>query len=321
MSDTQKQILVFDLPVRVLHWVFAIGFVGAFLISKIFDHNIGLFPFHAIFGIMMVTSLILRIFWGVFGPKYSRFSSFNLNPADLIKYLTSTFDGTKKPIIGRNPASSYAAILMFLCAGGIGISGYLMATHQGNHGTKEWHELFANIFLLVVIAHIAGIFLHTATLKDPIGHSMVHGKKSSENEGVGIAKPLTFTGILMAILLGGTGIALANSYNPQNQSLNIFGKELIIKGHHGHGKHGKRDEHRGHEGGERGHNERGHGEYERGQRNENYERNQNDYDNNRRPNEAYEGGYENDIFSPYYGEGTKDHEAYERNENHGNKRR
>ena len=79
----------FDLPTRVFHWVFAILFVAAFTIANTIDDDSKWYTLHSLSGIMMVFLIFLRGIWGFVGSKYARFSSFKLNPSDLIKYLKS----------------------------------------------------------------------------------------------------------------------------------------------------------------------------------------------------------------------------------------
>ena len=53
--------LIYDLPTRLFHWVFAILFVGAFLIAKNADDENSLFFYHMLAGIMLGGLVVLRL--------------------------------------------------------------------------------------------------------------------------------------------------------------------------------------------------------------------------------------------------------------------
>ncbi len=231
MTSEKKKILVFDIPTRLFHWLFAFGFIGAFAIGNFVDDESALYPIHMFFGVLMTIEILLRIIWGIFGSKYARFSSFKLNPMDLIEYIKSIFNGTKTPTIGRNPASSFAAIFMMLASIGMVISGWFMLnanSENAAHDIKEIHETLAIMFLLIALAHIAGIILHTISKKDPIGLSMINGYKNSYDESQGIKKTYALIGALFLALIGASAFALSNNYDAKNRAINIFGKNLVL---------------------------------------------------------------------------------------------
>src|SRR5690606_17310379 len=100
-------------------------------------------------------------------------------PRSLFSYFKSILQGKSLTTIGHNPASSWAALLMLALAVGLGITGYLMTSSGSTEIWEDAHELMAKAFLIVAIAHVAGIVLYTFRHKDLIGLSMVHGKKRS----------------------------------------------------------------------------------------------------------------------------------------------
>lgn len=221
--------LIFDLPTRLFHWSFAGFFAISYIITNIANDESSLFPYHALSGICLVFILILRIIWGIWGTKYAKFSSYKLNPVSLIAYLKSIMSGQGKRSLGRNPASSWAAITMMAMALGLGLTGYLMASGSGSRDIKEIHELLANGFLIVVLLHIAGIALHTLRHKDPIALSMITGRKErTETETQGISSPKEGAGVAFIFMLLMVIAFLGLTYNTQHHSINIFGTQLQL---------------------------------------------------------------------------------------------
>lgn len=230
-----KSQLVYDLPMRIFHWLFAGLFIGAFLIAKTFDDDSPVFSYHMLAGLLLGFTVLLRIIWGFIGTKHSRFSSFALHPKDVVAYIAGIFSGDKRRWAGHNPASSWASLVMFGLALGLGITGYLMANGQ-KETFKDLHELMANGFLVVVLMHVAGVVLHALRHQDGIVMTMIDGARKDIPiaETISGSKPgvaLFFVG-LVAIF----ATHLARNFDSQKQTLNFFGTTLQLGENEGGGK-------------------------------------------------------------------------------------
>lgn len=235
--------LVYDLPLRLFHWLFAALFIVAFLIAKTIDDESPLFSYHMLAGLLLGFVVSLRLVWGFVGTTHSRFSGFALHPRDLITYFTGILSGEKRKWSGHNPASSWAAILMFTFALGLGLTGYLMTSGQ-KETFEDVHELLANGFLVVVLMHIAGVVLHTLRHQDKIGFSIVDGHKQGTPSGETIASSQPIIAILFIVLTATFALHLASSFNRQTQTLNLFGTQLQL-GETEKNKEHKQSEHNG----------------------------------------------------------------------------
>ena len=225
MINTQK---VYDLPTRFFHWLFAGGFVAAFLIAKTLDDDSALYPYHMMVGMVLGFAVILRFFWGLWGSRYARFSSFSLNPKDLFQYFIDMIRGQRQRELGHNPASSWAAIIMMGLTLGLGVTGYLMVQGQNKEFYEEVHELFANMFLVVVIAHVAGVLFHSLRYQDRIAFSMIHGQKKEVVGAQEIEKSHAGVGLLFIALIGVFVFHLNKNYAPDTRTLNLFGTTLQL---------------------------------------------------------------------------------------------
>jgi cytochrome b len=227
MKKNNKTI-VYDWPTRIFHWLFAFLFLGAYLIVEIVEEESPIFTLHMMAGLTIGFMLILRIIWGFSGTIYARFSSFKMNPADLIGYLKDAIVAKTKRYLGHNPASSYAAIIMFVCAAGLAFTGIMMTGGSESDFYEETHELLANIFLITVIVHVGGIIFHHLKHRDSLWSSMIDGKKQPLPEKTGITNSKRFAGMLFLILtLTWTGF-LYSKYDSTNQTLDFFGQELVL---------------------------------------------------------------------------------------------
>lgn len=219
--------LVYDLPLRVFHWLFAALFVSAFLIAKTIDDESALFSYHMLAGILLGFVVSLRLLWGFVGSKHSRFSSFALHPRDLLNYFLAIFSGDRRRWSGHNPASSWAAILMFGLALGLGTTGILMANGL-KESLEDLHELLANGFLVVVLLHIAGVVLHSLRHRDGLALSMIDGAKINVPAEERISKSRPAVAILFLLATIAFATFLMNNFDSRQQTLNIFGTTLQL---------------------------------------------------------------------------------------------
>lgn len=227
---------IYDWPTRIFHWLFALLFVVAYVIAETVSDESSLFSLHMMAGLTIGFILILRIIWGFVGTTYARFSSFKLNPVELLQYLKDAVITKTKNYLGHNPASSYAAVVMFICAAGLAFTGVMMTGAAESDFYEETHELLANIFLITVIAHVGGIIFHHIKHCDSLWSSMFDGKKKALQEKTGIINSKRWAGILFLILtLTWTGY-LYSTYDNTNQTINVFGQELTL-GEEEHGEH------------------------------------------------------------------------------------
>lgn len=223
-----RQHLVYDLPTRLFHWLFAGLFLTAFIIAKTIDDESLWFSLHSLAGLTLGFLVLLRLIWGLFGTKHARFSGFALRPTELIQYFKGFLTQDKTRWAGHNPASSWAGLLMMVLGLGLVTTGYLMTSGPDKDLFEDIHELFANGFIIVVILHVAGIVLHTIRHQEMIGFSMIDGKKANVTLDQTISSPKTPMGILMAGLVVVFALYLFNNFNRQTGSLEFFGTTLQL---------------------------------------------------------------------------------------------
>jgi len=230
-----KQTYTWSLFTRLFHILLIITVAAAYLLSDIEN----LLVQHAAFGYTVALLFFFRVVWGFMDIPYSRFRDFELRPQALIEYMLHIFHG-KKHYRGHNPASSWAIVAMIVLAFLTALSGALtLGTQEGiglfaplNHTLfkemelfEELHEFFANAFMLVVAAHIAGVLLDTFLHKSDVISSMITGYKVSDGKDV-VLKPwhklfgVIWIGASVAFLL----YMLASPANPllknENQAIN-----------------------------------------------------------------------------------------------------
>ena len=223
-----RQVLVYDSPTRVFHWLFAGFFITAFAISNLVDDDSARFSLHMLAGLGMAFVVVLRIIWSLVGTRHARLGDLSLNPMQLIAYFKGMFSGDSRRWIGHNPASSWAAVVMAVLALGLATTGTLMATGGENDAIKEVHELMANAFLVVVLLHLGGVIAHVLRYRDRLESSMVTGNKQVLGSDEVPVRSMPVAGVAFVALTVLFMGYLLRTYDAQARTLDLFGTTLQL---------------------------------------------------------------------------------------------
>lgn len=201
-----KKILVWDLPTRVGHWLLVASFAVAWLTGESEEWRL----VHVAAGYTMLAVLAFRIFWGVAGTRYARFSSFLFTPRQAMGYLSGLLRGDKSHWVGHNPAGSYAIYLLILFGLSAAVSGWAAYSEIGGEMMKDFHEVLASTMLGVVGLHVAGVAVSGLLHRENLVRSMINGYKTGLGE-----EAISSSRVLWAVLLLGlAGWAATVAYLP-----------------------------------------------------------------------------------------------------------
>jgi cytochrome b len=175
---------VWDLLVRVAHWTIVAGFFIAYFTEE------GALTFHVWAGYAVGVVVLLRIVWGFVGPKHARFSDFLYRPSKVVAYLRDLLAFRGQRYLGHSPAGG--AMVLILLVGlmatvGSGLVLYAIEEHAGplagivTAGSEalweEVHEVAANLTLVLVCFHVAGVLLASFVHRENLARAMVTGRK------------------------------------------------------------------------------------------------------------------------------------------------
>jgi cytochrome b len=194
-----EKIKVWDLPVRVFHWLLAASFAGAYLVAE----SEQLRGVHMVLGYTATGLIVFRIIWGLVGSRFARFRSFLFPPSAAVGYLRSLATDRPQHFIGHNPAGSYAIYAILLIGMVTGVTGYLTLNEIGGESVEDLHEICANIWLGVVGVHIAGVLLGSWIHRENLVRAMITGYKQGvqgrDNNGEAGARAGRAVGIGLAV--------------------------------------------------------------------------------------------------------------------------
>lgn len=172
-TTPQLTIKVWDLPVRVFHWLLALCFTGAYLTSESESWRL----VHVTLGYTLGGLLAFRLLWGIVGTRYARFGSFVRGPFAIVKYLRSLVEGKPEHHVGHNPAGAVAIVLMMVLGLVQLVTGWATYNEMGGEWLAELHEGAANAMLVVVAIHLAGVVSASVQHRENLARAMVTGRK------------------------------------------------------------------------------------------------------------------------------------------------
>ena len=188
MNFTEEKIKVWDLPVRLFHWMLVLGFVSAYLLAE--NH---LLNWHVLTGYFLCGLLVFRFVWGFIGNQYARFKSFVFTPQETLTYIQSL--RAKSPIhyYGHNPAG---ALMVFALMGTLAlvfISGLLSlgtidyegpfaslansVSDETSYLFRQLHGWLVNGALLLIPLHLLGVLQGSLQHKENLVRAMITGWK------------------------------------------------------------------------------------------------------------------------------------------------
>lgn len=171
-----SRIRVWDLPVRLFHWLMAFSFAGAYLTAEMDGWRL----IHVTLGYTMAALACFRILWGFAGTDYAKFASFVRGPRATLAYVRSLLRGRPQHFTGHNPAGAVAILLMLGIAIALAGSGWLLYTERAGEWMEDVHELIANLMLAVVLVHIGGVLIASLIHRENLVKAMITGRKRAE---------------------------------------------------------------------------------------------------------------------------------------------
>lgn len=202
---------VWDPFVRLAHWTLAIAFFVAYFSEE------EVLSLHVWAGYVVGATVLLRIIWGFVGPRHARFTDFVYRPGEVITCLIALLGMRGKRYVGHNPAGGAMVIALLVVLAGVvwsGLSVYaieerrgplvgIVATEwstelvpvqtaraddderdEGGEASEEFweetHEVLANIALVMVILHVAGVLLASYVHRENLVGAMVTGRKRAQ---------------------------------------------------------------------------------------------------------------------------------------------
>jgi len=180
--------LVWDWPLRLWHWLFAVAVIGAWITGQWggFDWR----QWHFWFGQSAIGLLIFRVLWGFVGPRHARFIQFMPSPSRLLAYLKTLPRRDGPESVGHSPLGALAVIVLLTvlavhATSGLFISDDILfegpwfaavSDDTSDFASTIHHRLAWPVGVLIAI-HLAAILFYRLFKKQRLTSAMVTGRK------------------------------------------------------------------------------------------------------------------------------------------------
>lgn len=168
---------VWDPVVRLFHWSLVAAFVVAWFTGD------ELKELHEAAGYTIAGLLVVRLIWGFVGTSHARFADFVYRPSTVVAYLVDTARLRAKRYLGHNPAGGMMVLALLLMLAVTAATGIMTTTDAfwGVGWVEEAHEFAANLTVVLVGLHLAGVLVASAEHRENLVRAMITGRKRSEN--------------------------------------------------------------------------------------------------------------------------------------------
>lgn len=219
-----KKQLVWDLPLRLFHWCFALSIVLLWLTGEL---GVDYREYHFYLGYFVIFLLVFRISWGVIGTRYAKFVEFFPTPKRLCRYLNfprksaiddkDALSSHETPVyVGHNPLGAMMVFLMLVLVGAQAGSGLFLsddiiydAPYFGvlseplQSIANSIHHYTFNFILLSIGLHISAIIYHEKVKKHDLVLPMITGNKVLQQKDAGIPHSSIIKAFIIAGLSAG----------------------------------------------------------------------------------------------------------------------
>lgn len=179
----KKIIRVWDLPIRLFHWLLVFCIVGSLVSVNLGGNAI---EWHAYFGYSILVLLIFRITWGFVGSTHARFTSFFPSKARILNYLT----GQSPRFLGHNPIGALSVFALLFVLSVQVLTGLFVDDEIAFQGPlakyvpnavvsflSEIHEGNQVLIYALVTIHVAAIWFYKKFKGEDLIKPMINGDK------------------------------------------------------------------------------------------------------------------------------------------------
>ncbi len=205
--------LVWDLPLRLFHWLLVLALAGAWL-----THELGVkyMDWHMRFGYGVIGLVLFRIVWGFAGPRHARFGDFLRGPGAVAAYARDWLAGRVRVSAGHNPLGGWSVLALLAVAAVQSVTGLFnsddILTSGPWHGavsddtadTLSWlHAVNFNVLLALAGLHVAAILAYWLRLRINLVTAMITGRKRGAESAGRIAGHRLVPALVLAALAAG----------------------------------------------------------------------------------------------------------------------
>lgn len=178
---------IWDGPTRLFHWLLVISIGAQYITAEWLSDAM---QWHFYIGYFTLGLVLFRLFWGVIGTTYAKFSSFIYPPRSIVEYCKTLPARNSKHYAGHNPAGGVVVVLLLVMIALQAISGLFMTDDVFLDGPYRYmasdkvldimsaiHNQLFWVIVGFVALHICAVLFYVLYKKQPLIRAMFSGKK------------------------------------------------------------------------------------------------------------------------------------------------
>jgi|JI10StandDraft_1071094.scaffolds.fasta_scaffold406944_2 cytochrome b len=205
-----RRVLVWDLPVRVMHWSLVLAVCGSWATQELEGDW---FRYHVWCGYTVLLLVTTRLLWGFVGTRHARFGNFLRGPRAILGYLRG---GAQ--YVGHNPLGALMVVALLLMLAVQAITGLFANDQIMNTGplfgyvsnatsdriTSIHGQLF-DVLLAAIALHVAAAFVYLFLKRENLILPMFTGRKAAAQvpSDQAISSSRSWLALLILALLSG----------------------------------------------------------------------------------------------------------------------
>jgi cytochrome b len=214
MGTAPRIVLVWDIPIRVFHWL-----IVALVAAAYATWRLNWMVLHGWVGDAVLTLLLFRVMWGFLGSETARFSRFLTSPQMAVEHLKHAFQREPDRQVGHNPAGGWMVLLLLVLLLGETLTGLYVANDIADEGpltelVPPWaanaiassHAILWDALLAAIVLHVLAIAGFAVVKRHNLLRPMITGTKLLP---ASTAAPLTGSVVRAGLLLLGCAAATA----------------------------------------------------------------------------------------------------------------
>jgi cytochrome b len=201
--------LVWDLPVRVTHWMIAVAVAGSWA-----THYAGVewFAWHRRCGYTTLVLVLFRVAWGFVGTRHARFGGFLRGPGAIADYLRG-----RGPVpVGHSPLGALSVLAMLgvllvqACTGLFANDEIMNAgpfygwiDPASSNSITSLHRSVSELLLALIALHLAAVAWFVGVRRQPLLRAMITGTKPAalvpERQSISASRVALALGIVVVL--------------------------------------------------------------------------------------------------------------------------
>lgn len=186
-KTTDTSVMVWDLPVRLFHWFLVLLLLIAWSTAQA---GLSWMSYHLMAGYAVLTLILFRLLWGIFGSRHALFSDFMATPGIAWQYARQLMRGEHPVYVGHNPLGGYMVILLLallliqVVTGLFATDDILVAGPLADRVSSRFsrlltslHKLNINFLIGAVVVHVAAIGYYRWRFGEDLVLPMIRGEK------------------------------------------------------------------------------------------------------------------------------------------------